>query len=116
MLVDAAVTGANGVAYLAAATLLTTPLGPPVPLLLGIGVFLVCYAVVIVLVGRARPIPVVGAWFAIVLNLAWTTASLTVAFTAERLTAAGRIWDVLQALVVLGFAVAQMMGLRKARQ
>lgn len=116
LLIDAAVTGANGVAYLAAATLLTTLLGPPVPLLLGLGVFLACYTVVIVLVGRARPIPTMGAWFAIVANLAWTTASLIVVFAADWLTTAGRVWGVLQALAVLGFAVTQVVGLRKARR
>lgn len=115
LLIDAAVTGANGLAYVMAATLLTTLLGPPVPFLIGIGVFLVCYAVVILLVGRARSTPPTGVKFAIVLNIAWPVASVIHVIAADWLTPAGRVWGGLQALVVLGFAVAQVIGLRRTR-
>ncbi|HIZ35190.1 MAG TPA: hypothetical protein H9815_05390 [Candidatus Ruania gallistercoris] len=115
LLIDAAVTGANGLAYVAAATLLTTLLGPPVPILIGIGTFLVCYAIVILVVGRARSIPPAGVMFAIVLNIAWPVASVIYVIAADWLTPAGRVWGVLQALVVLGFAAAQVIGLRRIR-
>jgi len=115
MLIDALVTGANGLAYVAGATLLTNTLGPSTPSLIGIGAFLTCYAVVIVFVGRAQPIPVAGVWFAIVMNVAWTLTSVVVAFEADWLTTTGRVWDVLQALVVLAFAGAQFVGARRAR-
>ncbi|NDL55664.1 hypothetical protein [Phytoactinopolyspora mesophila] len=115
MLIDAAVTGANGLAYVVAAALLTTVLGPPVPFLIGIGVFLASYAIVILLVSRARSIPPAGVWFAIVMNAAWSAASVIHMITADWLTPAGRVWAVLQAVVVLGFAVAQMIGLHRTR-
>ena len=108
-------TGGNGLAYVAAATLLTTLLGPPAPFLIGIGAFLVCYAIVILVVGRARSIPPAGVIFAIVLNTAWPVASVIYVIAADWLTPAGRVWGVLQALVVLGFAAAQVIGLRRIR-
>ena len=113
LLIDAAVTGANGLAYVVAATLLTTVLGPPVPFLIGIGVFLSCYAAAILRVGRAQPIPVGGVWFAVLLNASWALVSVLHAATADWLTTVGRVWGVLQAGVVLGFAIAQVIGLRR---
>lgn len=115
LLIDAAVTGANGLAYLVAATLLTTLLGPPVPFLIGIGGFLATCAAVFLLVGRARRIPHAGVWFAIVVNVAWAVASVIYTLTADWLTPIGQLWAVLQALVVFGFSVAQLIGLRRAR-
>lgn len=112
MLSDAAVTGANGIAYIAAVTLLTTLLGPPAPFLLGIGAFLACYACVILLVGSARSLPPAGVWFAIVMNTAWSIASILYVITIDWLTSVGTVWAVFQAFVVLGFAVAQAIGLR----
>lgn len=115
LLVDAAVTGANGLAYVGAATLLTTLLGPPVPFLIGIGVFLTCCAAVFLVIGRMRAFPHVGVWFAIVVNAGWAVASVVYALTAGSLTAVGQLWAVLQAFVVFGFAAAQMIGWRRAR-
>lgn len=115
LLIDAAVTGANGLAYIAGATLLTTFLGPPVPFLFAIGAFLSCCAIVFLLVGRAQRIPVVGAWFAIVVNVAWSGASVIYVVTADWLTPIGQLWTVLQALVVLSFGLAQMIGVHRAR-
>lgn len=115
LLIDAAVTGANGLAYIAAAALLTTVLGPPVPFLFAIGAFLTGCAIVFVLVGRAQRIPRAGAWFAIVVNLAWSVGSVICAVSADWLTPIGQIWTVLQALVVLSFGLAQMVGVRRAR-
>lgn len=115
MLIDAAVTGANGLAYVAAATWLTTLLGPSTPFLIGIGVFLTSCALVFFLVGRARAIPPAGVRFAIVVNAAWALASVIYASSASGLTAVGAVWTVLQGLVVLGFAVAQLICLRRVR-
>ena len=115
MLIDAAVTGANGLAYVVAATWLATLLGPSTPFLIGIGVFLTSCALVFVLVGRARSIPAAGVWFAITVNAAWALASVIHASTADWLTPVGRVWTALQGLVVLGFAVAQLICWRRVR-
>ena len=115
LLIDAAVTGANGLAYVVAAAWLTTLLGPSVPFLIGVGVFLTSCAVVFLLVGRARSVPPAGVWFAIAVNATWALASVIHASSAGWLTPVGRVWTVLQGLVVLGFAVAQLICWRRVR-
>lgn len=114
LLTDAVVTGANGLAYVLGATLLTDLLGPPKAFLHGIGVFLTCFAMVICVVGRRPSIPTAGVWFAIVMNTAWVVASVMYVIAADWLTTAGIVWTALQALVVLGFGLAQLVGLRRA--
>lgn len=111
---DSAVTGANGLAYAAAAVPLAGLLGGSIPLLVGLGAFLVVVAGVLFVASRGRPISarVVGALIAI--NVAWVIASLTVAAVAEWPTPVGRVWAVVQAVVVLGFVVGQALGLRRA--
>lgn len=115
LLIDAAVTGVNGLAYSAGAALLTTLLGPPAPFLFAIGAFLSCCAIVFLLVGRAQEVPVTGAWFAIVVNVVWSVASVIYVVTADSLTPIGQLWATLQALVVLGFGLTQMIGVHRAR-
>lgn len=114
MYADAVVTGANGLAYLAAAGLLSRLLGPSPAVLVGIGAFLLGYAVVVALIGRRRPISPAAVRGAAVVNLVWVIGSIAVAaIPAVDLTGWGRGWAVLQALVVLGFAVLQITGIRR---
>jgi hypothetical protein len=48
-------------------------------------------------------------------NLLWTVASIAVvAADAGAFTTIGAVWTALQAVVVAGFAVLQMVGLRRA--
>ena len=114
---DAVVTGANGVAYLAAASLLDGPLGVEASTLRPIGAFLVVYAIAVALVSRPeRPSPtavrmVIGA------NAIWAAGSLVV-LAAGWLdpSTAGAVWIALQALVVADFAGLQAAALRNARR
>ncbi|MEV0200459.1 hypothetical protein [Nonomuraea sp. NPDC050691] len=113
---DAAVTGVNGLAYLAAAGPLSDLLGPGAGLLRGIGAFLLVYAVAVgVLAGRPA-VNAAGTRAVIAVNLAWTLASLVAAVVdSGEFTVLGLVWTVAQALVVAVFAELQIMGLRRAR-
>jgi hypothetical protein len=104
--VDAVVSGANGIAYLALAEPLDDLLGLPADLTRPVGAFLVLYALAVWAVSN-RPRP--AAVRAIIAgNLAWAAASIGFAAgDAASPTTAGTVWTVLQALVVAGFAAAQ---------
>jgi len=112
---DAVVTGANGLAYLAASGPLGRFLGADSGLLLGLGVFLTAYAAAVgLLAARARPaaLPVRAV---IEANLAWAALSFVALGLWLSPTTAGAVWTVLQALTVAGFALLQHAALR-ARQ
>jgi hypothetical protein len=112
---DAMVTGANGIAYLAASGPLGRFLGVGPGLLLALGALLAVYgAAVGLLASRVRPaaLPVRAV---IETNLAWTVLSCVVLAVWLSPTTAGAVWTVLQALTVAGFAVLQQLALR-ARQ
>jgi hypothetical protein len=111
---DAAVTGANALAYLAAFALLDGLLGVAAAVLVPTGAFLLVYAA---LVGRlaAKPaMPRAGVVAVIAANVIWAVDSLIVLATGMfEPTLAGQIWIALQAIVVLAFAAAQLYGLRR---
>jgi len=112
---DAAVTAANGVAYLALCWLLDGWLGVPAAFLAGIGVFLLAFAA---FVGRlaAQATPARGAVLAVIsANVVWAldSALLLVADWFSP-TAAGQIVIALQAAGVAGLAALQAAGLRRA--
>ncbi|PWI14288.1 hypothetical protein DI272_09060 [Streptomyces sp. Act143] len=112
---DAVVTGANGLAYLAASGPLGRLLGVGSTLLLALGAFLVVYAAAVGgLASRPRPatLPVRAVVEA---NLAWAALSCAALALWLSPTTAGAVWTVLQALTVAGFAVLQHIALR-ARQ
>jgi hypothetical protein len=105
---DAVVTGANGVAYLAAAGPLEELLGVDAAVQRPIGAFLMLFAAGVWLVAtrpaisRSAVMAIAGA------NVLWAIASLTFALAGvSSPTAAGTVWIVLQALVVGGFAFLQ---------
>ena len=111
---DAVVTGANGVAYLAAASVLDGPLGIEATTLRPIGAFLVVYAIAVALVSRPeRPSPT-AVRIVIAANVIWAVDSLIV-LAAGWLdpSTGGAVWIGLQALVVAGFAGLQAAALRK---
>ncbi|MFF4250363.1 hypothetical protein ACFY1L_04035 [Streptomyces sp. NPDC001663] len=112
---DAVVTGANGLAYLAASEPLGRFLGVGSGLLLALGVVLAVYgAAVGLLAFRARPaaLPVRAV---IETNVTWTVLSCVALAVWLSPSAAGAVWTLLQALVVAAFAALQYMAL-KARQ
>jgi hypothetical protein len=106
---DAVVTGANGVAYLAAAGPVGDLLGLSPSLLRGAGAFLVLFSVLVWLAPRALVPAVVAA------NGAWAAMSIA-AVLADWGTpsTAGSVWIVLQAIVVAGFAELQLAALRRS--
>ncbi|MEU6372273.1 hypothetical protein [Streptomyces sp. NPDC046909] len=112
---DAAVTGANALAYLALSGPLGSLLGVDSTLLLELGVFLAGYAAVVgLLASRARPaaLPVRAVVEA---NLAWAVVSCVALALWLTPSTAGAVWTVLQAVTVAGFAALQHIAL-KARQ
>ncbi|GAA1427108.1 hypothetical protein GCM10009601_37690 [Streptomyces thermospinosisporus] len=112
---DAVVTGANALAYLALSGPLGRFLGVDSTLLLGLGAFLLGYAAGVgLLAARPHP-PALGVRAVVEANLAWSAVSLAALALWLSPSAAGAVWTVLQALVVAGFALLQHMAL-KARQ
>ncbi|NEC47429.1 hypothetical protein G3I18_02340 [Actinospica acidiphila] len=112
---DAVVTGANALAYLALSGPLGRFLGIGSGLLLGLGAFLAVYAAAVgLLAARPHP-PTAGVRGVVEANLAWTAASFLALALWLSPTTAGAVWVVLQALVVGGLALVQHQAL-KTRQ
>ncbi|MBD0843706.1 MULTISPECIES: hypothetical protein [unclassified Streptomyces] len=112
---DAAVTGANALAYLAASGPLGDLLGVDPALLLVLGAFLAAYATAVALLA-SRPRPAAFPVRAVIeANFAWAALSLVALAVWLTPTTAGAVWTVLQALTVAGFAGVQYAALR-ARQ
>lgn len=112
---DAVVTGANAVAYLAVSGPLGDLFGVDANLLLVLGAFLAAYAAGVALLA-ARPHPAtLPVRLVVEANLAWAVLSLLALTLWLSPSAAGAVWTVLQALTVAGFAGLQHMAL-KARQ
>ncbi|MGY1732778.1 hypothetical protein ACI798_14770 [Geodermatophilus sp. SYSU D01045] len=110
---DAVVTGANGLAYLAAAPLLSDLLGVPAGVLRGLGAFLAVFAAGVALVAARPHVPRGATEVVVGANALWAVGSVA-AVVAGRfdLTAAGTVWVLLQAAVVAGFAALQLTALR----
>jgi hypothetical protein len=111
---DAAVTGANALAYLAAFALIDGLLGVSAAVLVPAGAFLLVYAA---LVGRLASKPAMsraGVVAVVAANVIWAVDSLIVlAVDMFEPTLAGQIWIALQAVVVLAFAAVQLYALRR---
>ncbi|MET9420209.1 MULTISPECIES: hypothetical protein [unclassified Streptomyces] len=109
---DAAVTGANGLAYVVASGPLGRLLGVDGTLLLGLGIFLTAYAACVgLLAARPRP-PRTAVTLVVDTNILWSVLSIAALVLWLDPTAAGAAWAVIQALTVAGFAVAQWSALR----
>ncbi|MFI6902207.1 hypothetical protein ACIBKY_13155 [Nonomuraea sp. NPDC050394] len=117
LVADALVTGANGLAYLVAAPLLSDLLGPGSGMLRALGVFLLAYGAAVGVLGTRREISLAATKAVVAINIAWTLASVAaVAFGLVEFTTIGAVWAIAQALVVGLLAELQIMGLRKARR
>ena len=109
---DALVTGANGAAYVAAASVLDEPLGIPESTRRSVGVFLLLFAMAVWSVATRPEISRTAVLAVVAANALWVIDSLlAVAFDWGSPTTAGAVWIVLQALVVLGFAALQSYAL-----
>ncbi|ABG94057.1 MULTISPECIES: hypothetical protein [Rhodococcus] len=106
--VDAVVTGANGVAYLAAATVLDDVLGPTAGFLRAIGVFLLVFTAGVWAVSVPDRPSRAAVEAVVVANVVWVGASVALVLTEwQHLTTVGVVWVLLQAVVVGAFAAAQ---------
>ncbi|MGY1735876.1 hypothetical protein [Geodermatophilus sp. SYSU D00684] len=109
---DAVVTGANGLAYLAAAPLLSGLLGVPAGALRGLGTFLAVFAAGVALVAARPRVPRGATEVVVGANALWAAGSVAVVVAGRfDLTAAGTVWVLLQAAVVAGFAALQLTAL-----
>lgn len=107
LLLDAGVSGVNGLAYLAGAVVLDDLLGPSALTLAVLGGALIVWAVVLDWVATRRPVPPTYAREVALANLLWVAGSVA-ALALLDLTAVGIVWCVLQAAVVAGFAAVQL--------
>ena len=113
LLGDAAASGATGLLMAAAAGPLAPLLGLPEPLLRGAGLMFLPYAAFVAWLSRRPALGLVRA--VVALNLLWAADCvllLASGFVAP--TGLGTAFVLLQASVVLGFALAQWAGLRQA--
>jgi hypothetical protein len=111
---DAAVTGVNGLAYLAGASLLDGPLGMPAGFLRGVGAFLLVFAACVAYVATREQISRSAVYAIIGLNALWVVDSIAlVALGWYDPTTGGAVWTILQAGVVAGFAALQAYAIRR---
>lgn len=114
LLVDAVVTGANGLAYLAAAGVVGDLLDVSPTVLRPVGAFLVAFAAVVAWVATRPGIPTGAVRELVAGNVLWVVASLVVAATnVLDANGWGTAWIVAQAAVVAGFVAAQTWSLRR---
>jgi hypothetical protein len=112
---DAAVSGANGLAYLVAAGPLGDLLGLAPDLLRAVGAGLVAFALVVAAAARREDPPRTLVRAIVAGNVAWVAGSLAVVLAGwGSPSTAGSVWIVLQAVVVGAFAELQLTGLRRA--
>jgi hypothetical protein len=112
---DAAVTGANAVAYLALAGPLGDLFGVPASALRAIGAFLAVFAVAVWMTARPAVISRTAAGTIAVANLAWAVGSVVaLVLDAWSPETVGAVWIALQAAVVALLADLQLLGLRRA--
>lgn len=104
---DAAASGALGVAGVVAAPLLAGLLGPPAPVLIAVGAFLIVFAATLLLLAR-RPVSRSAGRAVAVVNAVWVVASvLVVVLAGAWFTPVGVAVALLQAAAVAAFAVLQ---------
>jgi hypothetical protein len=112
---DALVTGANAVAYLALAGPLGDLFGVPASALRAIGAFLAVFALAVWMIARSAVISRAAAGTIAVANLAWAAGSVVaLVLDAWSPETVGAVWIALQAAVVALFADLQLLGLRRA--
>ncbi|MFE5589547.1 hypothetical protein [Streptomyces sp. NPDC056549] len=111
---DAVVTGANGIAYLAASGPLGELLGVDAGLLLELGVFLTVFAAGVAwLASRSQP-PALAVKLVVDANVIWAVLSVVALVAWLEPTTAGLLWAPMQAVTVAGFAGLQWAALRAA--
>ena len=111
---DAVVSGANGVAYLALAAPLADLFGVSAGFLRPLGAFFVIWAGALWLFSNRSPIGREAMIAVALLNLVYVAGSLVfIAAGAQSPDTVGTVWGVLQAATVSGFAVLQLAASRR---
>ncbi|MBT2442492.1 hypothetical protein J7E93_20750 [Streptomyces sp. ISL-36] len=112
LVLDAVVTGANGLAYLVASGPLGELLGVDSGLLLELGVVLTAFAAGVAwLASRPQP-PALGVKLVVDVNVLWAVLSVVALLAWLEPTTAGGVWTLMQAATVAGFAGLQWSALR----
>ncbi|MFG2640060.1 hypothetical protein ACGFYP_03635 [Streptomyces sp. NPDC048370] len=109
---DALVTGANALAYVAASGPLGELLGIDRALLLELGIVLAVYAAGVAWVASRVEPPVLGVKAVVDINILWTVLSVVALVAWLEPTTAGVVWTLVQAATVAGFAGLQWSALR----
>lgn len=113
---DAIVTGANGLLYLAAAGPLQDLLGLDTTTGRELGGFLLLYAAAVWVISMSARPKRIAVTAVIEANVLWTVLSIvTVIAGWFSLSTVGAVWAVLQAIVVAGFGGLQYTALRRTR-
>lgn len=112
---DAVVTGANGLAYVAASGPLGRLLGVDPTLLLWLGVFLLAYAADVGWLASRREPSAFLTRVVIETNVAWVALSVAALAFWLTPTTAGVVWGLMQAGTVAAFAAVQFGALRLSR-
>lgn len=116
LIVDAAVSGATAVLLALSGNALAGLLAVPEGLLRSAAAILIPFVLFVAYIARREVVPRTAVQTVIALNIAWVVASLwIVTGSALRPNTLGFTFIVAQALAVAGFAVAQYVGLQKAR-
>ena len=114
MTLDAAVTGTNGLVYVAAGGALDSLLGVPEEFVRSIGVFLVAFAAVVWLLATRDVVRRAAVAAVAAANIAWVVASVVfVAAGWYSPSTGGSVWTGLQAAVVGLFAALQLIVLAR---
>lgn len=109
---DAVVTTANGVAYLAFPGALGRLLGVGEGLVLGLGILLALYGAGVGWLASRRQPPGLAVRLVVEVNYAWAALSLVATVVWFSPTTAGLVWIPVQAAAVASFAVLQQLALR----
>lgn len=114
--VDAVVSAAAGLLTLMLPERLQALMGAPLPWIIGIGVFMLTYGVVIGWLSARRQLPIAAAWTVVIGNLLWALESVLLAGSGWiDPTPAGLTLLLGQAAAVGGLAALQLVGLRASR-
>jgi hypothetical protein len=115
LVADAIVCGVAGVVMAARADPLHELLHLPVTLLRAAGLFLIPYALELILLSRRSRLAGPAVWVIIATNVAWALASVLILLTGTlRLNAQGSALMLAQAVAVAAVAEIQFVGLRRA--
>ena len=113
---DALASGATGLFIAAGAGFLTGLLNLPEELMRYAGMFLLPYAVIVGYIGTRPEVSKAAVWTIIAINALWAVESIGLLIGSWVAPAMlGYAFVIFQAVVVLAFAEAQYMGLRRAR-